>query len=82
MSRPWIFDMDILCPTCGGHRLKYSDPTCPRSRETLNEKYFIILKFMELEHKIKELEKLNKDEKEEKQTTGNNVERKKSDDGV
>jgi len=78
----WIFDMDILCPTCWKHRLKYSDPTCPRSRETLNEKYFIILKFMELENKIKELEKLNEDGKEEEKTTGNNVEREESDVGV
>jgi len=56
-KRKWIFDMSILCPLCGGHQLEYSDPTCPKRRETLNEKYFIILKFTELEHRIKELEK-------------------------
>jgi len=58
MSRDWMFDIDILCPMCGEHRLKFSNMSCPKRGETLNEKYFIILKFMELEHKIKELEKL------------------------
>lgn len=52
----WMFDMTILCPMCGKHRLKYSDMMCPKTRETLNEKYFIILKFAELEYMIKELE--------------------------
>lgn len=55
----WAFDMEIRCPFCGGHQLKYSAMGCPKFGETLNEKYFIILKFLELEYKIKELEKLN-----------------------
>lgn len=53
----WRFDVEILCPICGAENLKFSDPTCTKSRETLNEKYFIILKFMELEYNIKKLEK-------------------------
>lgn len=59
----WVFDIDILCPFCGGHRIKYSAPSCPKFGQLLNEKYFVILKFMELEYKIKELEKLNEKEK-------------------
>ena len=61
----WAFDMTILCPFCGGHQLKYSEPMCPRFRETLNEKYFIILKFTELQYRINELEKKIKGESEE-----------------
>lgn len=60
----WVFDMDVLCPFCGGHRIKYSAPSCPKFGEMLNEKYFVILKFMELEYRIKGLEN-EKDEKEE-----------------
>ena len=51
-----MFDIEIKCPFCGAHDLKYSNMNCPKFGETLNEKYFIILKFMELEYKIKELE--------------------------
>lgn len=57
MERKWIFDVSILCPMCGAERIYYSNPTCKKTNETLNEKYFIILKFTELEYKIKELEK-------------------------
>lgn len=51
-----MFDMNVKCPFCGAHDLKYSNMTCPKFGETLNEKYFIILKFTELEYRIKELE--------------------------
>lgn len=58
-NRPWMFDTSIKCPFCGEHEMKYSNMTCPKQRITLDEKYFIILKFTELDNKIKELEKNN-----------------------
>ena len=55
-NRPWMFDTSIKCPFCGEHEMKYSNMNCPKYRRGLNEKNFIILKFTELDNKIKELE--------------------------
>lgn len=65
--RPWLFDMSIKCPYCGTHQLSYSDPVCEKTSNELNKDYFIILKFMELDSRIKELE--NNEKKDEENGT-------------
>ena len=55
-KREWLFDISIKCPYCGTHDMKFSDPNCGKTGNELNKDYFIILKFMELDNRIKELE--------------------------
>jgi hypothetical protein len=68
-QRPWLFDIEIICPLCGEHKMKYSNMSCPKRREQLNEKYFIMLKFTELEYKIKELSDKFENEREKLENT-------------
>jgi len=67
-----MFDTSIKCPFCGGHDMKYSSMSCPKYKREINEKTFIILKFTELDNRIKELENNEKT----KEATGSDVERK------
>ena len=65
-DRGWMFDAEVTCPFCGEHKISYSKPSCPKFGQSIDERYFVILKFMELEYKIKKLEeKVFGDEKEE-----------------
>ena len=54
--RKWLFDMSIRCPYCGTHDISFSNLNCPVSSNELNKDHFIMLKFKELDKRIKELE--------------------------
>ena len=53
-EREWLVDCKIRCPYCGTHDIKFSEPICGRTGNILNDKFFIMFKFKELEDKIDE----------------------------
>lgn len=61
--------MSIKCPFCGEHEMMYSNMSCPKYTRQLNEKYFVMLKFTELENRIKELENNNDNKNIDKRDT-------------